>query len=245
MADQKKPTVPAWANGRTAGRTTAQTVPTTPATAGNGGWGGVQGGVKKKNPWDKLNDPMINPAYNANVPNFNTPESFNRADANRRAAVTDRTIALRDGDTVNPNAGNPAWLNQYLGLFNGTGGIGMPNGIGGGTVIPNNAAGNGNNNGNGNGNGGNNTPDPGQIVVNGSAGTPRYGEDTRNLYQILNAPISGALPPMDDGTGSTGGGGFGSSYGGNWRKRGGGGGYGGGYSNLPSWYLNLNSWNIK
>lgn len=44
-------------------------------------------------------------------------------------------------------------------------------------------------------------------------------------------------------------GGFGSSYGGNWRRGGGGGGWdgGGGYSDTPAWlnqYLNLNSWNI-
>lgn len=81
------------------------------------------------------------------------------------------------------------------------------------------------------------TPAPIQL---GSGDVNNSMSDTlRPIYELLSQQSN------------EGGGGFGSTYGGNWRRgRGGGGGGGwggGGYSDTPAWlnqYLNLNSWNI-
>jgi len=83
-------------------------------------------------------------------------------------------------------------------------------------------------------------PDPQVPIQLGSGDVNNSMSDTlRPIMQMPQAP-EGSV-------------GFGSSYGGNWKKRrggGGGGGWGGGgggYSDTPAWlnqYLNLNSWNI-
>jgi len=86
--------------------------------------GGAGGGVTPRSPFDKLNElgtPSGLGGGNAIVPNFNTPASIAQGQAQYQAAPA-----------------TPAWMQSYMNLFSGVGGIGSPTGLGGGvTSVPN------------------------------------------------------------------------------------------------------------
>jgi len=293
MSNQKEQTMIREDGKREVVRTTQALQTRTPAVQKPPAWLGkteVNKGERDNTPapapslWDTIRNRLNNSEIfgatslgggNAPVPNFNTQQSFNAADARRRVAVMDRTSLARDAVTT-----VPAWMQTAQTALNSPN-FGVTSLGGGNAPVPNF-----------------NTPrsitqgqqnyqqnNDGNVYNNNESGvtpqgTPTFGTDSfiggggdavigpnQNAYTpwtpltstflaANNQAVRYAEPmayaqPNTGGGGSGGSGyGFGTKYKG-WGGGGGGGGWGDGGGDRPAWlsndpqYMNLYSWNYK